>query len=218
MHVSAPVIRQALIVVAALAAFSGGPSAQPRQFGGTGLTVFEDPDFRGESATLREDVPNFQFIGLNDRVSSLRTGRGEVWEVCEHAHYAGRCQIVSGVEPDLRRNRWNDTISSARRVRESGRGGFGRGRGRRGADSTLELYSNVRYSGERRSFHDEVSNLQFVDFNDQARSLRVQGRGAWQICVDANFQNCVTVSRDVPDLDRMGMARRISSVRPVGRD
>ena len=72
----------------------------------------------------------------------------------------------------------------------------------------------MRYSGERRSFHDEVSNLQFVDFNDQARSLRVQGRGAWQICVDANFQNCVTVSRDVPDLDRMGMARRISSVRP----
>jgi hypothetical protein len=212
MPVSAP-LRHALIAVAAITGImSVVTSAQPRQMGGIGLTLFEDPDFRGESRTLRDDVTNFQFIGLNDRVSSLRVGRGELWEVCEHANFGGRCQVVSGVEPDLRRNRWNDIISSARRVRDSGRG---RGRGW-GPDSSLELYSNVRFSGERRSFHDEVSNLQFADFNDRARSLRVVGPGSWQICVDANFQNCVTVNRDVPDLDRMGMTRRISSLRRLG--
>ena len=214
MHLSTVRIGQVLIGAAAIALLSAGATAQRRQFGGVGLTVFDDPEFRGESATLREDVSNFQFIGLNDRVSSLQVARGEIWEVCEHANYAGRCQIVSGVEPDLRRGRWNDVISSARRVRDSGRG---RGGGRGPSASSLELYSDVRYGGERRSFHDEVSNLQFVDFNDRARSLRVAGPGAWQICVDANFQNCVTVSRDVPDLERMGMTRRISSLRRVDR-
>lgn len=185
-----------------------------RQLGGIGLTVFTDPGFRGDSATFRDDVSNFQEVGLNDRVSSLRVARGEVWEVCEHANYQGRCQIVSGGESDLRGGGWNDIISSARRVRGGG--------GRRGGDGgggffpgrfRIELYSNPDFSGERRQFTDEVSNLQFVEFNDRARSMRVVG--SWQICVDANFMNCITVNNDSRDLARMGMTRKISSLRPA---
>ena len=189
--------------------------AQQRQIGGVGLTVFADPGFRGESATFRDDVSNLQSVGLNDRISSLRVGRGEVWEVCEDANYAGRCQVVSGSEADLRSVRWSDIISSARRIRGGGRGS-GRGRGRGQLRGSLELFSDVRFSGERRAFSDEVSNLQFVDFNDRARSLRVEGPGSWEICVDANYQNCVVVNGDSPDLQRLGMTRRISSLRPRG--
>lgn len=189
---------------------------QERQFGGVGLTVFAEPEFRGESATFREDVPNLQSVGLNDRISSLRVARGELWEVCEHANYGGRCQVISGAETDLRENRWNDIISSVRRVRDNGRGnGRGRGRGRGGpSGGGLELFSEVGYSGERRLFSNEMANLQSIDFNDRARSLRVEGTGSWQICADANFQNCVIVDRDTFDLGRVGMTRRISSVRP----
>jgi hypothetical protein len=64
-------------------------SAQARQIGGVGLTVFEDPGFRGRSATLREDTRDFKPIGLNDLISSLRVGRNEQWEVCENANYRG---------------------------------------------------------------------------------------------------------------------------------
>jgi hypothetical protein len=200
-----------------------GPStsslrAQPeRQIGGIGLTVFTDPGFRGNSATFREDVSNLQQVGLNDRVSSLRVARGEVWEVCEHANYQGRCQIVSGGESDLRGAGWNDIISSARRVRggDGGRRGGGRGGGFPPARFRIELYSNPDFSGDRRQFTDEVSNLQFVEFNDRARSMRVFG--SWQICADANFQNCITVNGDSRDLARMGMTRKISSLRPAGQ-
>lgn len=111
-----------LLVVAAFGA-TGLSFAQERQMGGVGITVFADPNFRGKSATYRQDVPDLQPLGLNDKVSSLRVGRGEQWEVCEHANYQGRCVVVSGNEADLRRNSWNDLISSFRRVRV----GFRRG-------------------------------------------------------------------------------------------
>ena len=68
--------------------------AQERQMGGVGITVFVDQNFRGKSATFRQDVPNLDLIGLNDKVSSLRVGRGERWEICEHADYQGRCVVV----------------------------------------------------------------------------------------------------------------------------
>jgi hypothetical protein len=60
--------------------------------------------------------------GGRDGRSSLRAGPGELWEVCEHANYQGRCAVVSEEERDLRRIGWNDIISSARRV---GGGGVG---------------------------------------------------------------------------------------------
>lgn len=195
--------------------------AQRRQMEDVGLTVFADPGFRGESATFREDISNIQSVGLNDKISSLRVARGETWEVCEHANYAGRCKVFSGSESDLRTVGWNDLISSARRIRDNGRGGNGRvgnGRGRGGSShGDLVLFADLRYTGDRRVFNAEVSNLQFVDFNDKARSLRIEGPGSWEICADANFQNCVVVNRDTADLARVGMSRRISSFRPVSR-
>ena len=92
-------------------------SAQERQMGGVGITIFTDQNFRGKSSTFREDVPDLEPLGLNDKVSSIKVGPGEQWEVCEHSNYQGRCVVVSGTEPDLGRNSWNDLISSLRRVR-----------------------------------------------------------------------------------------------------
>src|SRR5258705_2395640 len=75
-------------------------SAQERQMGGVGITIFTDQNFRGKSSTFREDVPDLEPLGLNDKISSI--GRGQQWEVCEHCNYQGRCVVVSGEEPDLR--------------------------------------------------------------------------------------------------------------------
>ncbi len=195
-----------------LFAWTAGGSAQFRRPGGAGLTVFVDPGFGGSSSTLRDDVPNFQSLGLNDRVSSLQVASGETWEVCENANYVGPCRVFSGDEQDLRRIGWNDKISSARRVR----GGFGRGGGG-GAERGLELFARVDFAGDRRVFANEVSNLQFVGFNDEARSLRVARSESWEVCADANYRNCITVNADSPDLSQLGMSRKISSLRPVRR-
>ncbi len=197
----------AAVFIAALALPVFG--AQERQIGGVGLTVFEDAGFRGRNATFREDTPNLQAFGLNDRISSLRVAPGEMWEACEHADYGGRCQVFSGSESDLRSRQWNDIISSVRRVRSGGvvppvqpvpRG--------------LELFSRLRFSGDRRVIVDAISDLRRVGFNDQAMSLRIGAAGSWEVCAEIGYRGCLVVNSDWPDLTGLGMMRRISSVRP----
>jgi hypothetical protein len=114
--------------------------AQSRSSGTVGLTVYTDPGFRGESATLRDDIADLRSVRLNDEITSLVAGRGEMWEVCENTGFTGRCHVVSGEDADLRRVGWNDKISSARRLR-GGRGAGSSGVGNRGG--RIELFSGT---------------------------------------------------------------------------
>lgn len=188
--------------------------AQPRQMGGVGLTVFADANYRGRNATFRQDVPNLGAYDLNDRVSSLTVAPGELWEVCQHADYSGRCQVFSGTEPDLRQSGWNDIISSVRRVR--GGGGvrppivppIGSGQ--------LALYSDTRFAGDRRVITSAEPDLGRVGFNNRAESLRLSRGQAWEVCSQANYRDCLVVNTDWSDLSGLGLSRRISSVRPWG--
>jgi len=194
------------VIFAAVASLNPSASfSQTRQIGGVGLTVFADPNFRGRSATLRDDTPDFRTIGMNDVVSSLQVSAGEQWEVCEHINYEGRCAVFSGSESDLRRNGWNDIISSARRVR-GGRGAAGPG--------GLELFSRTGFGGDRRAFTGPESDLRRIGFNNVAQSLRIRRGEQWEVCSDVNFRNCQVVNTNWSDLNGLGMSRRIRSVRP----
>lgn len=180
-----------------------------REMGGIGLTVWSDSNYRGSNHTFRDDNPDLRSIGMTDRISSLRAGGGEVWEVCSEPRYAGRCQVFSGDEPDLQRRGWNDIISSVRRVRQGGRGG-----GFPGRPTTLELYAGIDYSGQRVAMTGATSDFRRIDFNDRAMSLRVPRNQPWEICVHNNFDDCRVVTEDVPDLSRLGISRMLSSARP----
>jgi hypothetical protein len=198
------------VFAAALAATSAiAAQAQDRQIGGVGLTVFADAGYRGTSATFRQDTPDLRPLGLNDRVSSLEVGPGEIWEVCEHANYEGRCQVFQGGSvADLRAIGWSDLISSARRVRGGGRGIFSPVRG------GLQLYSRTGFAGDQRTITSEIPDLRRLGFNDAAMSLRLSPGTAWEVCVDADYVNCVVVNADWTDLRDVNMRSRISSVRP----
>src|SRR5687767_7394007 len=115
-----------LIVAATLIVFFGTAvfiSAQdPRLIGGAGITVFADANFRGTAQTFQYDMADLRSTGLDNRISSIRIGPGEQWEVCEDSNYRGRCIVVSGQESDLGRNNWNNRISSIRRT--GGGGGY----------------------------------------------------------------------------------------------
>jgi hypothetical protein len=187
--------------------------------GGLGITVYADPDFRGRSATFREDTPDLRPFGLTDRVSSLRVPRGEAWEVCEHINYEGRCQVFTYDDPDLREIRWSDIISSVRRVRdvETGRGRSGgdRGRGEGRGDNRprLVLYDQPDYRGRSIEVDGVAGTL--AGFSNRAGSLRVYGSGEWEVCEFPNFRGrCIFVSRDIPDLRRQGLSDELSSARP----
>lgn len=207
--------RSILAITAVLAVLQSPMTAEQarrRAIGGVGITVFEDANFRGRSATFRSDTPDLVRFGLNDRISSLRVAPGERWEACEHVNYRGRCQVFSGSEANLVRAGWNDTISSLRRVR----GGVGirpptPGPGPRGR---LVLYDDRRFRGRSVTVTSPVATLS--GFNNRAESARVSGDGVWELCDQARFRGrCVTVSSDVADLG--SLRNRVASARPRPR-
>ena len=199
------------VLVVAVIGTAVASSAQERQLGGVGITVFTDSNFRGKSATFREDVSDLVRHGLNDKISSLRVGPGEQWEVCEHTNYQGRCVVVSGDEPELKRSSWSDEISSFRRV--------GSTAVRPPVNPTppsqsdyIVLYDQPTYRGNPMNYNGPVSNL--AGF--RAGSVTI-GRGVWQLCEGTNFTGrCITLDQSVADLNAYGLRNRISSVRPVG--
>ncbi|KCZ46185.1 beta/gamma crystallin-related protein [Hyphomonas pacifica] len=79
-----------------------------------GLVLFADSELRGPSIEIGEDVSDLNAYRFNDKASSFLVTRG-TWQVCEHANYRGRCEIISGGEGDLKPIRMNDNISSVRR-------------------------------------------------------------------------------------------------------
>lgn len=87
--------------------------------GRVSITVYENADYRGRSATFREGVPNLRRSGLNDEISSMRvTG---AWEACSEANYRGECRPFDADVRNLGNHSFNDRISSLRPLRRGGR-------------------------------------------------------------------------------------------------
>jgi hypothetical protein len=81
--------------------------------------------------------------------------------------------------------------------------------------SQITLFSAPNFGGERFQTTSEITNLP-KRYNDQAMSLRIEGRGAWQVCVDSDFQGrCQVFDHDVADLRQFGLGYAISSLRPA---
>jgi hypothetical protein len=188
---------------------------QSRQIGGVGITVYEDIGYGGENATFRSDQPDLSSSRLAGRISSLRVANGEMWEGCEGTDYRPPCQVFSGSETDLRRVNWSDRISSLRRIQDNGnRGGgiFPPGRPGYTARAELVLYSDERFRGDTRVINGPTSSL--GSWNDRAESVRINS-GTWEVCEDIDFGKCRTINHEYQTLGALGLAKRISSVRPV---
>jgi hypothetical protein len=213
------ILRIGLAVVVAVSCLSLDVSAQRRGGGRyAGITVYEDPDFRGTSVTFRDEIADLRQHGLNDRITSLELDGNQAWEVCQDVNFGGRCRVFTGTVEDLREQQgWNDRISSLRPAGVSrGRNGnvFGN-RDRRGRDnwteSRLVLYDRPNYRGTARDVSSSTANLGSI--GDRARSVEVEG-GDWELCEGASRNaRCVTVSNSVPDLRSLGFRNGITSVR-----
>jgi uncharacterized protein YcfJ len=80
------------------------------------VTFYSQEGFRGQSYTVNWTVPNFAYVGYNDRASSAIVDSGD-WQVCEDAEFGGRCVVLRpGQYPTL--NPWgmNRQVSSLRPV------------------------------------------------------------------------------------------------------
>jgi hypothetical protein len=202
------------------------------------VEVYRDANFRGDRRVLDGEVRDFNSIGFNDRVSSIRVDSG-AWEFCEDANFQGRCVTVDRDEPDLAGSSLDDRFSSARPVADrrgdvrgdarggrddnrdfGGRGdnrdfgGRGNDRGANDRGPTVILYADVEFRGASRETG-ESRDFRNLDFNDTVSSIRIRS-GVWEFCSDADFRgHCMTFDHDVPSLVPFGFNDTISSMRRV---
>ena len=176
------------------------------QFGG-GATVFKDPDFSGDSVTIRDDEPDLRGFGLNDEISSIRIPRGQSWEICQDIGYGNRCQVITASISDLKSIGWDDRISSIRRARVGGSRGSGTVR-------VFTVFTNANFEGETASFRNDEPDLQGYGLNDEISSILIPPGESWEICQDVKYGNrCQVITRSISDLRSIGWDNRISSLR-----
>jgi hypothetical protein len=99
--------------------------------------LYVDSNGRGASLGINRGVRDLSRFRFNDNVSSLNIKSGK-WEVCEHANFQGRCEIIDASTGKLNGIRLNDNISSIRPVGDT-RPSTGRpGKGDRDGDRSRD--------------------------------------------------------------------------------
>lgn len=82
-------------------------------------------------------------------------------------------------------------------------------------DGSLVLYSEDQYQGSAVPFEGEQSNLSDSGWNNQAESLSIRQGDIWEVCTDTEFKDCKRIDSNVPDLGKLGLNKKISSIRPI---
>ena len=157
----------------------------------------------------------------------------------EHFDYRGASRSFRDRVPDLRRDGWNDKVSSFRidegtwelcrdvdfrdcRTFRDDESELSRSwndaisslrRVDRGDRSEIEVFEHYDYRGARRTFDGREEDLIPLGWNDRISSIRVLS-GRWQICRHVNLRDCREIGGDEREL-RGGWNDAISSLRPL---
>lgn len=160
---------------------------------------------------------------------------GNYWQSCRNVStygYGDNATITAQCRDE--RGRWRATSLRFGNCREienrngdlvcrdgGGRPPWGGGGGRPpwggggGGRSSISIYSAPDFGGQPFQAREEITNLP-KQYNDRAMSLRIEGRGSWQVCADSDFRGrCQIFDRDVRDLRQYGLGEAVSSMRPV---
>jgi len=232
--------RKFVILTLALLGVSGAAadaSAQARwgreRMPQNGACFFEDRNFEGRYFCVRpgEDLRSLP-SGMSDRISSVRLLGASAVTVFKDNDMRGRSARFSGDVSDLRRDGWNDQISS---LAVTGYGSVGNGRGRDGGyrnddgsrwNSDAPVWGRQPYPREGACFFEDANyrgdyfcvarGRTYTSlprgFNDRISSIRVFGAGV-RIYRDRDFHGRSTeVRRDVSNL-RGDWRDEVSSIR-----
>ena len=64
-------------------------------------------------------------------------------------------------------------------------------------------------------FDAEQANLSGAGWNNQAESLSIRQGDIWEVCAETDFKDCRRIDSNVPDLGKVGLNKKISSIRPI---
>jgi hypothetical protein len=144
------------------------------------VTLYTDSYDRGASLGINRGIRDLSRYRFNDNVSSIQIRSGK-WEVCEHANFQGRCQIVDASVDKLNGLRLNDNISSIRPVGSTGHDRWDRhergGRdGRRGDWTGGDRRDGDRRDGDRTRRDAPQAGISAGTYDSAARTPPKAGR------------------------------------------
>ena len=210
-------IRSAVLAVCALLAGSADASAQifgraetPRN----GVCFYENINYGGQYFCTNNNTEN-PLVAMNDRVSSIRVfGNAEVTVYLDR-DFQGRSQTFTADINDLRRDGWNDNITSVR-VQQQGGSTWANRWGRPATPvNGACFYENINFAGQYFcSRQGETVEMVPEGTNDRISSIRLFGNAELVVYRDRDFGG-VSQWFDVsePDLRESGWNDTISSYR-----
>jgi hypothetical protein len=169
-----------------------------------GACFYEHINFEGDyfctaTGSATPQVPD----GSNDRISSIRVFGKATVTAFRDANFKGRSHTFEKDVRDLRKEGWNDRISSFRieSPRSPGPfGGFGGGTAR-GPAQGLQAFDNIKFGGKSATFLNDVPDLRQAGMGGSISSLKVPAGQSWQVCSDVEYKGrCRVVTSDVSDL------------------
>ncbi len=171
----------------------------------TGVTLYEDGDFRGASESFYEDVPYLKDTHFGqDRASSIRVASGCTVFLYSDAGFRGRSTTLTHDSYDLRSTQvGNDSISSLKvRCRRTSGDRIDWSQ-RRGA----ALYSDADFEGRREIFYDHDQDLRNNRIrNDTVSSVRVAPGCRLTLFSERDFRGrTVTLESDVGRLNHLSI-------------
>ncbi|MGB5162562.1 MAG: beta/gamma crystallin-related protein, partial [Thermoanaerobaculia bacterium] len=82
---------------------------------------------------------------------------------------------------------------------------------------SIIVFTGPDFRGQQQTFDRALQRLADLGWDDRIASVQVRG-DEWQLCRQESFTECITVSRDVPNLASWGMDYAVNSLRPVRGD
>jgi len=201
--------RATFFLLAVVVSLSGASSAAAQTWGrerppSAGACFYEDINYGGRYFCARPgEVMRSLPSGMNDRISSIRVF-GPVQVTVFRDHLSGRSARFSADVHDLRRQGWNDTISSIEvigRAVEWHEGGPVWGRTAAPREGAC-FYRDANYRGEyfcvpRGAHYGSMPR----DFNRSIRSVRVFGDAEVRVFTERDYRGrSGEVRHDIADL------------------
>jgi len=203
------------LVVASVAIAGSAQAAEMR--------VYKQPNFDGESLSLNGDFRDLNKRGFQDQIASVVVQSGR-WQLCTQPEFRGDCVTLDRGEYPRLEERLFHRVESARLVEERNveaprRRDYAEAprtsRWRRGAESSIELYSRPGFEGRAARVEEDANTLAGTGLDRRVFSVIVND-GSWQVCSQPNYGGYCRVLEPGQYEDLGRMAGQIGSVRQVG--
>ena len=76
------------------------------------ITVYDQPDFKGNKVTITLPTPDMKALNFDDKVASLTIQGAGDWVLCENRNYTGRCARVQTQAGNLKLQQLSGRVSS----------------------------------------------------------------------------------------------------------